>query len=86
MHMEEARAGQPQAVKRFRQGNQRKEWTSPEGVECSESVWVHEPQLATDARDAGETIPVHVERPGRGDSAVQEDRDRRPGAELKERR
>lgn len=40
--------------------NQRREWVSEDGVQHSETLWVHAPQLATAARDAGETVPIHI--------------------------
>lgn len=60
-HMTEKRA-QDRASKTkdvFDQGDQHQEWVASNGVACSESMWVHSPQLATAARDAGETVPFH---------------------------
>ncbi|KAF2158798.1 hypothetical protein M409DRAFT_30755 [Zasmidium cellare ATCC 36951] len=39
------------------------EWSSSDGVHHSESVWVHDPQLETAAKDAGETVPTHLDIP-----------------------
>lgn len=62
----EARSTQQRQDKKpdiLSQGHRQKKWTSPDGVDCSQSVWVHSPQLDTAARDAGETVPIHVDRP-----------------------
>lgn len=41
--------------------NQRREWVDEDGVQRSETLWVHTPQLETAARDAGQTVPIHID-------------------------
>ncbi|KAK4495550.1 hypothetical protein PRZ48_013882, partial [Zasmidium cellare] len=62
-HGEEKRASARKNIEpgRFEQGERHAEWTTPDGVQRSESVWIHDPQLATTARDAGETVPLHLD-------------------------
>lgn len=60
----EKRAEQRKAVRPIMvESNQHREWTSEDGVKHSETLWVHAPQLETAARDAGETVPLHIDRP-----------------------